>query len=252
MDKALLKERFRKAASSYETEAVTQRDIAARLWSMTQTVIDPAGCAEILEIGCGTGFLTRNYIHNTGKQVTLNDIYDISDSFTDIPKARFLIGDAEQTEWNNSFDLILSASSIQWFSNLDTFFAKCDESLNPDGIIALSTFGPQNFIEIREAGGKSLNYMSIEELTEKFSAHFDILAVKEETITLRFPDVRNILRHIKNTGVMGGLGNGASLRELIAFESRFRTLWMHHGYAPLTYHPVYLIGKKKEKSAERQ
>lgn len=246
MDKALLKERFRKAASSYDTEAVTQREIACKLWSMTQNLIDPADCAEILEIGCGTGFLTRNYIDHMGKQVTLNDIYDVSANFSDITKARFLIGDAEQTEWNNSFDLILSASAIQWFNNLDAFFAKCNESLNSEGVIALSTFGPQNFIEIRESGGKSLNYMSKTELTEKFSAHFDILYVYEETITLRFPDVRSILRHIKNTGVMGGLGNGASLRELIAFEKRFEAHWMHHDYAPLTYHPVYLIGKKKE------
>lgn len=247
MDKALLKERFRKAASSYETEAITQREIAGKLWSMTQPVIDPHNCTEILEIGCGTGFLTRNYIDLIGERITLNDIYDISAKFSNTDKTRFLIGDAEQTEWNSSFDLILSASTIQWFCNLDTFFAKCNESLNPDGVIALSTFGPQNFIEVRESGGKSLNYMSMEELTEKFSAHFNIIAVKEETISLRFPDVRSILRHIKNTGVMGGLGSGASLRELIAFENRFKTLWMHHGYAPLTYHPVYLIGKKKER-----
>lgn len=248
MDKTLLKERFRKAASSYESEALTQHDIANRLWAMTESAITQSPCRDILEIGCGTGFLTRNYINHYGHNILLNDIYDITPNFEPSPKISFHIGDAEQTEWDHTFDLILSASAIQWFSNLDLFFARCNQSLNPEGIISLSTFGPQNFTEIREAGGKSLQYMNKEELIAKFTTHFDLISVREETITLQFPDVRSILRHIKNTGVMGGLGNGASLRELIAFENRFESLWMHRGYAPLTYHPIFLIGKKREKT----
>ncbi|MGL5319173.1 MAG: methyltransferase domain-containing protein, partial [Bacteroidales bacterium] len=223
MNKTLLMERFRKAATSYETEAVTQREIADKLWSMTDSVIDHSSCDSILEIGCGTGFLTRNYIEALGKEVVLNDIYDISENFRAPAKARFMIGDAEQLEWSNTFDLILSASSIQWFNDLDAFFAKCETALNPGGTISLSTFGPKNFIEIREAGGKCLHYPDLQEITERFKTHFELICVKEATITTLFPDVRSILRHIRDTGVMGGLGTSTSLQEVLAFENRFRS-----------------------------
>ena len=245
MDKSLLKDRFKKAANSYKTEATTQRNIATELWKITASVISDSPCDDILEVGCGTGFLTSQYQELVGKRITLNDIYDITDNFEASPKISYKIGDAEQIKWHKKFDLILSASSIQWFNDLEGFLENSHNSLNEGGIIALSTFGPDNFKEVRMAGGKSLNYKSKNELTEIFSKYFDLIKIKEETITLEFPDVRSILRHIKNTGVMGGLGSGASLRELLLFENKYNSQWQNLEYAPLTYHPIYIIGKKR-------
>ncbi|MGL5785429.1 MAG: malonyl-ACP O-methyltransferase BioC [Bacteroidales bacterium] len=245
MDKSLLTERFRKAANSYETEAIAQRHIAKNLWEITAPVISGTACESILEIGCGTGFLTRNYQHLIGKEIILNDIYDVSENFCPSEKISYRIGDAEQIEWNRTFDLILSASSIQWFQHLDRFFENYSNILNKNGVIALSTFGPENFKEIRQAGGRSLDYLNKEELISKFTKHFDLICVKEEKITIQFDTVREVLRHIKSTGVMGGLGTGAPLRELLLFEKKYNDQNCASDYAPLTYHPIYLTGRKR-------
>ena len=53
MDTALIRQRFSAAAASYEAEALAQRHIADRLWTLAAPRVAPQ--AAVLEIGAGTG-----------------------------------------------------------------------------------------------------------------------------------------------------------------------------------------------------
>ncbi|MGL4410549.1 MAG: methyltransferase domain-containing protein, partial [Bacteroidales bacterium] len=144
MNKELLARRFSKAAATYDQSAIAQQEIASHLWSLTSRILKDKP-ENILEIGCGTGMLTRIYTQECHlSRVTLNDIYD-SREFLPPVKSNFIQGDAEEVDLGEGYDLILSTSAVQWFSDLESFISKIERSLKPGGIFAFSTFGPDNY-----------------------------------------------------------------------------------------------------------
>lgn len=58
INKQLITRRFSRAVESYNREAVAQKQIAYRMSDMLNHYL-PRPCGRILEIGSGTGFLTR-------------------------------------------------------------------------------------------------------------------------------------------------------------------------------------------------
>ena len=58
INKQLITRRFSRAVESYNREAVVQKQIAYRMSDMLNHYL-PRPCGRILEIGSGTGFLTR-------------------------------------------------------------------------------------------------------------------------------------------------------------------------------------------------
>jgi malonyl-CoA O-methyltransferase len=110
--------------------------------------------------------------------------------------------------------------------------------------------------EIRELTGKGLPYRSREELEAALSLHFDILYSEEELIPLSFEDPMKVLYHLKQTGV-NGLSAQSSLypkhekqtwtrRDLQHFCERYTQEFTQGTSVSLTYHPIYIIAKKKK------
>lgn len=110
--------------------------------------------------------------------------------------------------------------------------------------------------EIRELTGKGLPYRSKEELEAALSFHFDILYSEEELIPLSFEDPMKVLYHLKQTGV-NGLSAQSSLypkhekqawtrRDLQHFCERYTQEFTQGTSVSLTYHPIYIIAKKKK------
>ena len=58
IDKTEIKYRFKRSVESYEENAPVQRRIADHLFELLQGILDYQP-DKILEIGCGTGLLTR-------------------------------------------------------------------------------------------------------------------------------------------------------------------------------------------------
>ena len=73
MDTALIRQRFCAASANYDAEAQAQQHIAARLWALTAPHL--AAGADVLEIGAGTGLLTRLILNAQPRSLTLNDLY---------------------------------------------------------------------------------------------------------------------------------------------------------------------------------
>ena len=64
INKQLITRRFSRAVESYNREAVAQKQIAYRMSDMLNHYL-PRPCGRILEIGSGTGFLTRRSVSYT-------------------------------------------------------------------------------------------------------------------------------------------------------------------------------------------
>ncbi len=276
VDKEIIANRFCSALKSYGREAVVQKKIARNLFGMLREAVGGREHMSIAEIGCGTGFLSRliyeNFILRTNvcSSLLLNDLCPpMKTLFEGWEKTAFVCGDAEkifsaENKGNCSgkrFDVIATTSVIQWFEDQTGFLKNCCNHLTDNGLIALSSFGRNNFKEIRALTGVGLEYLSLEEYKQALQPCFEIIKADEEEIRQEFNSPIDILKHLKATGVNSlrpankteNDTNAASSVEgfrwtkqrLEEFSGEYTGLFGNGRKVILTYHPVYLILKKK-------
>lgn len=196
---------FVKSITTYRKYAIVQEAIASRLIAEMRWRC-PEHHSSILEIGCGPAVLTEKYFQFFDADTYLaNDIVEeyapLLESLN--PKIQFMAGDIETKAFPQKFDLILSGSTFQWFNNLDAFLEKCAKALNPNGFLAFSCFGPENYREIRSVDGSGLDYLSFNEHLRLLEKYFDLVWSEKEIITRHFPEPIGVLHHMKRTGVNG-------------------------------------------------
>ncbi len=107
----------------------------------------------ILEIGCGTGYVTRKLLelfpeaHITALDIAPGMIEYSRNNMTQ--NITFVCDDIEEMELNKSYDLIVSNATFQWFNHFESTFEKLTSALTPIGQICFSTFGQHTFNELR-------------------------------------------------------------------------------------------------------
>lgn len=249
INKQLITRRFSRAVESYNREAVAQKQIAHRMSDMLNRYL-PRPCNRILEIGSGTGFLTRRLMDTLHPEIlVLNDIcQEMSTCFNDLlgsGRATFLAGDAESLSFPKGQDLIVSCSALQWFVSPELFFERCNALLKHEGYFAFTTFGRDNLKEITSVTGSGLHYRSLEELEKALRMHYEIVSAREERICLTFDTPLNVLYHLKHTGVTAVRQQLWTKGDLQEFCDNYARLFSNGNSVTLTYHPIYIIAKKK-------
>ena len=227
---------------NYDNNAIIQWKIASSLYDKWKETVGIRQDANILEIGCGTGFLTRLYAQNAfPSRLVLNDLCNIPTITLNlnVTDYEFIENDAELLSFpDNSFDYIVSSSAIQWFENLPKFFHKAHKWLKPQGALVLSTFGIYNMKEINDYIKISLNYKDSNWYNNEIKRNFDIVLLSEEYETMLFDSPLQVLRHIQSTGVNSVSSKnvpGSVLRHLL---SSYKSV---DGKFQLTYNPIYII-----------
>ena len=250
-DKDLLKNRFAANLRSYNSLAVVQERICEELAELIGTHV-PGKITRGLEVGTGTGFLTRRLLERyPDAEWTLNDLVEASECFLQPyvggRKTQCYWGDAESLPaFGRPFDLIATASTVQWFDNLPAFLNRTQEMLAAGGRLALSTFGPDNFEEIRATTGDGLVYYTSAELAGLLKqAGLTIEEQKEYARRLEFGSPTEVLRHIKATGVNAIRKTRWTPRRLTDFETLYRSRFStSSGTVTLTYHPILIVARK--------
>ena len=248
IDKALIARRFAGSASGYETEAEVQLNIAKQLNDLWRNYQNPRS-SDVLEIGVGTGFLTRQYSADVdSSRLTLLDLAPVEHiqtaarkAFSDITDIKFVSADAEQYLADcqeSSLDTILSSSTIQWFASPRRLFANVAKVLRPGGIAAISTFESGTYEEISSLTGRSLDYHTLEQFVAMLPDSLQVLDSKRETSRITFDNGRNLLKHIKMTGVNALSGTPLSYKKMISLMRQLDEC------PHLTYRHIYLIIKK--------
>lgn len=249
MDKDLIKRRFSRAVGSYPHMATVQRDVARRMAELIHTYLPPDTCRHTLEVGCGTGLFTRALLEQMHPgRLLLNDICpDVKDCFGDLlgRNAAFHAGDAETIAFPDGQTLIASCSAIQWFNHPEAFFDRCRYLLADGGYLAFSTFGRENMREVTSVTGNSLPYRSLDELQRTLSVSYDIIYSHEDIFSVTFPSPLDVLHHLKQTGVTGIRKQSWTRADLSDFCRRYSENFSDGGAVSLTYHPIYIIAKKK-------
>lgn len=227
--------RFSKAQSTYNDNASAQQQIVDRLMEFSdgKSVIENP---TILEIGVGSGMLSRRLkdaFHPSS--ATFVDIYPIM-PMEIAPEENYVKADAEAwitSASSASFDIIASASTIQWFADPENFFRHASRILHPGGILICSTFIEGNLEELDTNRPSPLIYRNKNELESMVRKYFRDVEIKEESISLTFPSRREMMMHLKRTGVAGGKPSSLPIASTAA-KSESNTL---------TYKPLYIIAK---------
>lgn len=247
-DKQRIRAAFSRHYERYEQTAVVQRDAARRLADALAQTAPDLEVRRALEIGIGTGFLTRLLVARYPQaQWWFNDLSPAAlDWLPPGLECTPLPGDAEQVPYPGRLDLVASASVLQWFRDLPTFFDKAHAVLRHGGILAVSAFAEGNLKELKAFSASVLSCPSLGRLCDiTHAAGLEVLHAETWEHTLFFPNAAALLRHLRGTGVNGA--SAAAIRtpaQLQCFEddyaARFGTL---HGL-PLTYRPLMLIATR--------
>ena len=152
--KSRIAARFGAAANDYDAHSPLQLMAARRLAERVKRLALPAH-PRVLEIGCGTGHLTRELLPSLGGDWFVSDIAPamLAECRRQLgPGVRYLAMDGEQPAIAaGSFDLIVSSLTAQWFADLARTLPELVSLLAPGGSLALATLGTGTFKEWRDA-----------------------------------------------------------------------------------------------------
>jgi len=250
-DKDLVRERFGLSLCGYDREAAVQRGMAQRL--VTQILHHGGeGYDSALEIGCGTGLLTREMARRLHiRKIVANDLVEecgprVERAMKQLSGEAFSFhpGDIERIDLPPAtFDLVVSNAVFHWLDDPAGLLECLAAALREGGLLAFTTFGPDNLREVAAVGRRGLCYRSIDEVTALVERRYRILYRRESRETLRFPSPRRVLEHLRRTGANGLERAGWTRGALRAFEGEYRERFGRGGGVTLTYHPLLFVAR---------
>jgi len=163
INKDKLKRRFSRNAKQYDQYAHVQKIMGNTL---VKSIDRTQPVNNILEIGCGTGYVTRQLAETyPNATITAVDIasgmIEVARQSLDSDKVTFICADAETMDFDNSYDLIVSNATFQWFNHFEDTFEKLVGLLSENGQMHFSTFGEQTFNELHSSFKVVKNQMNI-------------------------------------------------------------------------------------------
>lgn len=238
----IIKSHFEKSMDKYDENAIVQKFLAEIL--ADETAFIKKDYDKILELGCGTGLLTKQIKEKLNfKSYTANDLTDKSKKYLNkiLKNYTYITGNAQKITPNSKFDLIISNAMFQWFKNLDEVTLKYKNLLNKDGILAFTTFSKENFYEFKKITNLSLDYKSENELKEILEKNYKILRLQTYKKTMEFKTPLELLYHMKNTGVNSISQSRWTFSEVKNFCEKYKE---NFEKTTLTYTPILVIAKK--------
>lgn len=232
MNKDLIQTRFSKSLSTYNENAKIQKKMAEKL----ATLLNKTHYKKVLEIGCGTGFLTKllNKSIDFESYTAIDIVSDCENYINSInPEINFIQADIEKFSLEN-YDLIIANASLQWVDDFKKMIKTLNDALLDGGEFVFSTFGKKNFREISLVTGTTLDYYSTNELKELFSES----EIIQEVHIMTFKTPKEVLKHLQLTGVNAIENNIWTKKDLIKFENKYQDLCPTK--STLTYNPIYV------------
>lgn len=151
-----VQQRFGNASQSYASEAIVQKKTADRLTELLPQL--PEGA--ILEIGCGTGFLSESLIRKFPERKI--ELTDLSPQMCQIARqtlerAGFELKnvfihplDGESLKTDQKYALIISNMTFQWFTDIPAAIKRLKRHLLPGGKLLFSTLDDSSFPEWKQ------------------------------------------------------------------------------------------------------
>lgn len=265
INKALLEKRFSENAPTYDQYAQVQK-IMARVLTKGIT----GSPLRILEVGCGTGYLTKQ-LCSLFPEARIQAV-DLAPGMLEVARRRvqgqqveFVCGDIEEMEsLGGPFDLIISNAAFQWFNHVEDTVQRLCASLSPEGVLRFSTFGDLTFHELHTSFEKATQHLAVNAGPpgQSFYSLSELITLCQRAVGSQdraeitgregleietFAHVREFFHSIKKIGAANSNATTYSqrpsvLKKMMSFyEQDFR---QDHGVRA-TYHCLYINIKKR-------
>lgn len=242
LDKKRIAKCFRRSLLTYDDAAIVQKKLAKRLLQLLACLPETA-FQRVLEIGCCTGGLSELLCEKKPVQVLyLNDLVP---DFEAVALSRLrkhtaiqiisCFGDIESVQVPSDLSLILSGATFQWLDNLPSFLELLGRKLEPGAFLAFSMFGAGTLKEFSGLTSVELRYYSDGTILSLLEKDFIVESYEKYEDQLFFPSVREILSHIRATGVGGVSEYQWNKETLKRFEKRYSNEYKCEKGLPVNY-----------------
>ncbi len=250
-------QRFSKHPKRYHQNAVLQKEISLRLLERLEYCkLVPE---TILDLGCGTGFMTNGIVNRYPDA----DFYSLDYSFNMLKflseqnSANIVCGDATCLPFpSNSFDLIVANLVLHWVNNSNELLLECQRVLSEDGLLLFSTLSNNSLLELKDAWGKIDNYPHVHRYFDFIELGNHLLktfwrdpVLDREKIVIRYNSFSNLMQDLKNNGltnsIMGRFKGLYTPKKLVELEELYLDYVDSSGKFPITYEIIYGHGLKK-------
>lgn len=268
-DTAKIAAAFHNKAVEYDQHTLVQKRVVEQVaGSVVRHLSDAPG--HILDVGTGTGaLLERLHARYPAACLTGADI-----AFNMCRRTQHKLGSAcctvngaaEYLPFKTGvFDLVVSASVLQWVNNLPGVLREFQRVVRPGGDISLAFFCAGSLDELRSCfrdtvsrsntdGSRTMSrlheFRNVDDVTAMVNEmNFEHAVVTVETEVDWYDNLNSLLRSIKNIGagtVSGGSGNGLGWRGILEETSRlYQERFGRSGRIPVTYKVLYLAARTR-------
>jgi len=261
LDKSRVRRSFAAASGTYDSVARLQRNVGKELLRFVG-VENLTGA--LLDLGCGTGFLTGEVLRPGGRHADLHSIIALDIAWPMLLTTRAKLKDQQDVVYvcadaeylplaDQSVDNVMSNLALQWCVNLAAVFADIRRVLRADGRLVFSTFGPDTLKELKAAWSGVDDYHHVnefygEEQIRSFlvQAGFSDIRMHRKSYLPRYDSVMALMVELKNIGahnVMAGRNKNFTtrtrLRQMIAAYEKHRL----GGQIPATFDVILVSAR---------
>lgn len=266
VDKNIVIKHFSRAAEEYDHYALVQKKMAVRLLEFAKAE-QKKPPKRILEIGCGTGYLTQLLARKFPESSILAT--DISAAMLKAAQSklgnqtqvRFAQMDGERLDDGTEYDLIIANAVFQWFAAYTRAFVGFYRRLVPGGSLIYATFGPGTFEELQTAFSQAYQknslptayqsgprFLSVQELEAVAAQVGFASSYSEQEHREYFPQVKDFLQSVKKVGA-NNANRGENLhvpkKVMLDMLEYYQEQFCENQQVYATYHVIFGASQKR-------
>ena len=252
--KQSVKTAFGNAVNTYDDSAVIQSEILIRLLAKLKLMTVDVNA--LLDLGSGTGGAQNELQTLFGEQTYFSldialPMLEFANKQTAVNVHSSVCADAEALPYKSEvFDVVFSASTLQWCNDIAGVFTDCLRILRPNGLFIFSLFGPDTLQELRQSFAQVDSHPRVKSFVDMHVLGDQLLqsgyyspVMETEKLTVEYSDPMQLLRDLKSTGATNKLQTRPrgllTKRQIDAVLYEYQKFRLPNGKYPASYEVIY-------------